>query len=154
MKRERFTLQKCLKRSDWGIMKIYRIIFFLKERAFYHLKQQIVPSRCKDIFFSVLTVTIILQWLLQHVIEKKISLQKYLNRFGLHIVETLKKNVIYLNRDDFTISTNNKCSQELLNLQSEQGLKYDMFSSIGWHHSMEWCYLIALSYNLWFFSML
>lgn len=51
-------------------MKIYRIIFFLKERAFYHLKQQIVPSRCKDIFFSVLTVTIILQWLLQHVIEK------------------------------------------------------------------------------------
>lgn len=32
-------------------MKIYRIIFFLKERAFYHLKQQIVPSRCKDIFF-------------------------------------------------------------------------------------------------------
>ena len=63
--------------------------------------------------------------------KKIFSLQKYLNRFGLHIVETLKKNVIYLNRDHFTISTSDKCSQELLNLKSEQGLKYDMFSSIG-----------------------
>ena len=49
------------------------------------------------------------------VIEKKTSpLQKYLNRFDLHIVETLKTNFIDSKRDHFTISIGDKCSEDLL----------------------------------------
>ena len=60
-----------------------------------------MPSRSGDVIFSVLVVAlqkiekhlrIISQWRLRHVIENKIfSLEKYRNRFNLHIMETLRK---------------------------------------------------------------
>ena len=43
--------------------------------------------------------------------RRKILLQKYLNRFDLHIVETLKENFIHSKRDHFTISISDKCSK-------------------------------------------
>ena len=45
---------------------------------------------------------VISQWRLWHVIEKKewtISLQKYLNRFDFHIVETLNKEIIFIRKE-------------------------------------------------------
>ena len=46
---------------------------------------------------------------LWHVIEKRLfSLQKYINRLDLHIVETLKKNFIYSKSNHFTISISDK----------------------------------------------
>ena len=50
----------------------------------------------------------------------------------------MKKNFTYSKKDYFTISISDKCSKKLLNLQSEQGPKYDMLSSTGRRHSMEW----------------
>ena len=50
----------------------------------------------------------------------------------------MKKNFIYSKRDHFTISISNKFSIKPLNLRSERGPNYDMLSSTGRHHSMEW----------------
>ena len=60
-------------------------------------------------------------------------MQKYLNRFDLHIVKTLKKNFVY---SKLIISTSDKYSEEPLNLRSEQ--VQNTLSSTGWRHSMEW----------------
>ena len=60
------------------------------------------------------------------VIEKKTSpLQKYLNRFDLHIVETLKTNFIDSKRDHFTISIGDKCSKDPLCLRREQCVEFN-----------------------------
>ena len=70
----------------------------------------------------------------RHVIEiKTFSSQNYLNRFDLHIVETLKTNFIYSKKGNFTISINDKCSEEPLDLRSEQrrGAKQD--DAIRWN---------------------
>ena len=110
------------------------------------LNQRIIPCRSEDIFFLSSNrdttiddkhLKIISQWCLRHVIEKKktFSSQKYPNKFDLHIVDEDK---FYSRRDHFTISISNKFSIKPLNLRSERGPNYDMLSSTGRHHSMEW----------------
>ena len=60
------------------------------------------------------------------VIEKKTSpLQKCLNRFDLHIEETLKTNFIDSKRDHFTISIGDKSSKDLLFLRREQCVEFN-----------------------------
>ena len=74
---------------------------------------------------------IIIKWRLRQVIGKKdFSLQKYLNRFDLHIAETLKKNFLIRKEIILPLQSATKCSKKLLNLRSEQGPKYDSLSSI------------------------
>ena len=110
------------------------------------LNQRIIPCRSEDIFFLSSNrdttiddkhLKIISQWCLRHVIEKKktFSSQKYPNKFDLHIVDEDK---FYSRRNHFTISISNKFSIKPLNLRSERGPNYDMLSSTGRHHSMEW----------------
>ena len=83
-------------------MKIQRKKFSFEEIAFTFRISKLFPVDRYNCFSSNRDTTIddkhlkiIPQWRLRHVIEKKtVSLQKYLNRFDLHIVETLKKNSI------------------------------------------------------------
>ena len=70
--------------------------------------------------------------------KKDFSLQKYLNRFDLHIAETSKKNFLIRKEIILPLQSATKCSKKLLNLLSEQGPKYDSLSSTRWWHSMEW----------------
>ena len=74
------------------------------------------------------------------VIEKKTSpLQKCLNRFDLHIVETLKTNFIDSKRDHFTISIGDKCSKDPLYLRREQCVEFNRVT-MEWLNSgmVEW----------------
>ena len=75
---------------------------------------------------------------LWHVIEKRLfSLQKYINRLDLHIVETLKKNFIYLKSNHSTISISDKLMLKKSRYICEAP-KYDTLTSTGWRHSMKW----------------
>ena len=94
-KRESFTLQKCPRTTDRSILKIWRKIFFFRERTSYRLNLQIISSRSEDIiFFSsncdttkvdkhIKVVTVASPALNGK--KKTFSLQKYLNRFDLQI---------------------------------------------------------------------
>ena len=111
------------------------------------LNQRIIPCRSEDIFFlsSNRDTTIddkhpkiISQWCLRHVIEKKRLFPHRNIQISLICTSLMKKNFIYSKRDHFTISVSNKFSIKPLNLRSERGPNYDMLSSTGRRHSMEW----------------
>ena len=57
-KKKGLAYQKCLKRSDWRIIKIGKKVFLIKKGLFYRLNQRIIPSRSIDIIFSILTETL------------------------------------------------------------------------------------------------
>ena len=57
-KKERLRLSEMSERSDRRIIKIEKKVFLIKEGVFYRLNQRIIPSRSRDIIFSILTETL------------------------------------------------------------------------------------------------
>ena len=69
-------------------------VFFLKDRNFYRLNKRSMPRSSEDIIFAVFAVTL-RKTSLAH---NNFSLQKYLNRCDLHIVETSRKKILFEER--------------------------------------------------------
>ena len=80
--------------------------------------------------------------------KKDFSLQKYLNRFDLHIAETLKKNFLIRKRDHFTTAISDKMLKKAAKFakRARSEIRFVEFNKVmAFHGMMEWQYKTKVS---------
>ena len=79
--------------------------------------------------------------------KKDFSLQKYLNRFDLHIAETLKKNFL-IRKEIILLQSATKCSKKAAKFakRARSEIRFVEFNKVmAFHGMMEWQYKTKVS---------